>query len=76
MRVLIAGSGAREHALAWACTWQNSHVDLVCAPGNGGTAMMPTATNVPVAADDPDGSDDQKHDRGQRVCSHRDAQDE
>jgi phosphoribosylamine--glycine ligase len=55
MRVLIAGSGAREHALAWACTWQNSRVELVCAPGNGGTAMMPMATNVPVAADDPAG---------------------
>jgi phosphoribosylamine--glycine ligase len=53
MRVLIAGSGAREHALAWACTRQNSHVELICAPGNGGTAMMPMATNVPVAADDP-----------------------
>jgi phosphoribosylamine--glycine ligase len=55
MRVLIAGSGAREHALAWACTWQNSDVELICAPGNGGTAMMPRATNVAVAADDPAG---------------------
>ncbi|HSP64704.1 MAG TPA: phosphoribosylamine--glycine ligase [Candidatus Deferrimicrobium sp.] len=52
MRVLIAGSGAREHALAWACSWQNAHVELICAPGNGGTAMMPNATNVGVAADD------------------------
>jgi phosphoribosylamine--glycine ligase len=52
MRVLIAGSGAREHALAWACTQQSSHVELICAPGNGGTAMMAMATNVPVAADD------------------------
>ena len=55
MRVLIAGSGAREHALAWACTRQNSHVELICAPGNGGTATMPMATNVPVAGDDPAG---------------------
>ncbi len=53
MRVLIAGSGAREHALAWACTRQNAHVELVCAPGNGGTASMAQAINVPVAADDP-----------------------
>jgi phosphoribosylamine---glycine ligase len=51
MRVLIAGSGAREHALAWACTRQNKHVELFCAPGNGGTATI--ATNIPVAADDP-----------------------
>ncbi len=55
MRVLIAGSGAREHALAWACTRQNADVELICAPGNGGTAMMPMATNVAVAADDPAG---------------------
>jgi phosphoribosylamine--glycine ligase len=51
MRVLIAGSGAREHALAWACTRQNKRVELFCAPGNGGTATI--ATNIPVAADDP-----------------------
>ena len=51
MRVLIAGSGAREHALAWACTRQNKRVELFCAPGNGGTAAV--ATNLPVAADDP-----------------------
>jgi phosphoribosylamine--glycine ligase len=55
MRVLIAGSGAREHALAWACTRQNSHVELICAPGNGGTALIAQATNIPVAADDPAG---------------------
>ncbi len=55
MRVLIAGSGAREHALAWACTRQRSNVELICAPGNGGTATMPQTTNVPVAADDPAG---------------------
>ncbi len=53
MRVLIAGSGAREHALAWACTRQHSAVELICAPGNGGTATMAQARNVPVAADDP-----------------------
>ncbi len=55
MRVLVAGSGAREHALAWACTRQNSHVELICAPGNGGTASMSNASNVAVAADDPAG---------------------
>jgi phosphoribosylamine---glycine ligase len=51
MRVLIAGSGAREHALAWACTQGHPEVEIVCAPGNGGTAIF--ATNVAVAADDP-----------------------
>jgi phosphoribosylamine--glycine ligase len=53
MRVLVAGSGGREHALAWACAWQKSNVELFCAPGNGGTSTI--ATNLPVAADDPAG---------------------
>ena len=48
-RVLIAGSGAREHALAWGCA-RHPGVELVCAPGNGGTAAI--AENVAVAADD------------------------
>ncbi|MEA2671548.1 MAG: phosphoribosylamine---glycine ligase [Chloroflexota bacterium] len=49
MRVLIAGSGAREHALAWACA-RHRGTELICAPGNGGTAAL--AENVAVAADD------------------------
>jgi phosphoribosylamine---glycine ligase len=48
-RVLIAGSGAREHALAWACV-RHPGTELLCAPGNGGTAEV--ATNLAVAADD------------------------
>ena len=51
MRVLIAGSGAREHALAWVCRRDHPNVELFCAPGNGGTQAI--ATNLPVAADDP-----------------------
>jgi phosphoribosylamine--glycine ligase len=49
MRVLIAGSGAREHALAWGCA-RHPGTELVCAPGNGGTAAI--AENVAVAAAD------------------------
>ncbi len=48
-RVLIAGSGAREHALAWGCA-RHPGTELICAPGNGGTAAL--AENVAVAADD------------------------
>jgi phosphoribosylamine--glycine ligase len=51
--VVIAGSGAREHALAWACLRGHRDVEVICAPGNGGTADI--ATNIPVAADDPAG---------------------
>ncbi|HET7466706.1 MAG TPA: phosphoribosylamine--glycine ligase [Candidatus Dormibacteraeota bacterium] len=50
MKVLVVGSGAREHALVWKCV-QSSLVERVfCAPGNGGTGGM--ARNEPVAATD------------------------
>src|SRR5262245_21946244 len=52
MRVLIIGSGGREHALAWKVA-QASHVSAVyVAPGNAGTALEPRVTNVDIAADD------------------------
>jgi len=39
MRVLIIGSGGREHALGWKIK-QNSDVKLYFTPGNGGTAEI------------------------------------
>ena len=52
MKILLIGSGAREHALAWKLS-QSRHVErLFVAPGNGGTASIPNGTNVPIAADD------------------------
>lgn len=52
MKVLIIGSGGREHALAWKCA-QSPLVDTVLvAPGNAGTAREHGVTNVDVAADD------------------------
>lgn len=47
MRVLIIGSGAREHALCWAASRSPQLTKLYCAPGNGGTALL--AENVPLA---------------------------
>jgi phosphoribosylamine---glycine ligase len=50
MKVLIIGSGGREHALAWKIA-QSPRVDRVfVAPGNAGTAAE--AENVPIASDD------------------------
>jgi len=50
LRILIIGSGGREHALAWKLI-QSPHVDKIfVAPGNGGTALI--AENVPVKDDD------------------------
>lgn len=52
-RVLLAGSGAREHATAWKLR-QSAHVeDVFVAPGNSGTALL--ATNLPVKTTDIDG---------------------
>jgi phosphoribosylamine--glycine ligase len=51
MKVLVIGSGGREHALVWKIT-QSALVDEVfCAPGNGGTAEI--ASNIAIAEDDP-----------------------
>jgi phosphoribosylamine---glycine ligase len=50
MRVLVVGSGAREHALVWKCVQSDLVERVYCAPGNGGTGGM--ARNVPVAATD------------------------
>ena len=52
MRVLIIGSGGREHAFAWKVA-QAAHVSAVyVAPGNAGTALEPRVRNVDIAADD------------------------
>jgi len=46
MKVLILGSGGREHALAWAIARSPRVTEVVCAPGNGGIAQL--ARCVPV----------------------------
>jgi phosphoribosylamine---glycine ligase len=40
MKVLIYGSGGREHALAWAVKRSKRVTEVVCAPGNGGIAQI------------------------------------
>ena len=50
MKVLVIGSGGREHALAWKLA-QSPRISLVyVAPGNAGTALNPDMRNVPVAS--------------------------
>jgi phosphoribosylamine---glycine ligase len=54
LKVLIIGSGGREHALAWKCA-QSSRIDeVIVAPGNAGTASEPGVRNVNVSSDDID----------------------
>lgn len=48
MKVMVVGSGGREHALAWKIA-QSSRVQMVyVAPGNGGTELDPRLKNVPI----------------------------
>ncbi|AXY00035.1 phosphoribosylamine--glycine ligase [Vibrio alfacsensis] len=52
MRVLIIGSGGREHALGWKAA-QNPNVETIfIAPGNAGTALEPKLENVNIAVED------------------------
>ena len=53
MRVLVVGSGGREHALAWRLSSSPGLTELHAAPGNPGIATL--ATCHPVAADDAEG---------------------
>ena len=49
MNVLIIGSGGREHALAWQCARFDEVKQIYVAPGNAGTELEPTLTNVPIS---------------------------
>jgi phosphoribosylamine--glycine ligase len=51
MRVLVLGNGGREHALAARLRASADVSELICAPGNGGTASL--ARNLPVNLEDP-----------------------
>ena len=53
MKVLVVGSGGREHALCWAIAKSPRCAKLYCAPGNPGIAAV--AECVEVAPEDLDG---------------------
>jgi phosphoribosylamine---glycine ligase len=48
MKVLVIGSGAREHALAWKLSQSTKVQRVFVAPGNGGTAGEGDLQNVPI----------------------------
>jgi phosphoribosylamine--glycine ligase len=52
MKILLLGSGGREHALAWKLAQSPHTKQIWCAPGNAGTAQEPHAENIPINAED------------------------
>ena len=52
LRILILGSGGREHALAWKLAQSPRVAAIFVCPGNGGTATEHKTSNVALPADD------------------------
>ncbi|MBF2004921.1 MAG: phosphoribosylamine--glycine ligase [Chlorogloeopsis fritschii C42_A2020_084] len=52
MKVLVVGNGGREHALAWKLLQSKQIEQVICVPGNGGTATMSSCRNLLLAVDD------------------------
>ncbi len=55
MNVLVVGNGGREHALAWSLLKSPQIEQVICTPGNGGTAVLNRCRNIPIPVDDFDG---------------------
>lgn len=53
MKIIVVGGGGREHALAWKLSRSPEVEEVVCAPGNAGTARV--GRNAPVGAEDVEG---------------------
>jgi phosphoribosylamine--glycine ligase len=49
MKLLVIGSGGREHALAWKLAQSERVQKVYVAPGNAGTALEPGLENVPIS---------------------------
>jgi len=55
VKVLVVGSGGREHALAWKLLQSQRVQEVFCIPGNGGTARLERCRNLAMAAIDFEG---------------------
>lgn len=55
MKVLVVGNGGREHALAWKLLQSQRIRQVMCVPGNGGTATLERCQNLPLRVDDFEG---------------------
>jgi phosphoribosylamine--glycine ligase len=52
MKVLLVGSGGREHALAWKIAQSSKVTEVFVAPGNAGTALETGVENIAISSDD------------------------
>lgn len=52
MKTIVIGSGGREHAIAWALSRSPLVDEIVCIPGNGGTAFEKKCRNVAIGVAD------------------------
>lgn len=52
MRILVVGSGGREHALAWKLAQSPLATKIFVAPGNAGTALEDKIENISISSDD------------------------
>jgi phosphoribosylamine--glycine ligase/phosphoribosylformylglycinamidine cyclo-ligase len=52
IRILLLGSGGREHALVWKLAQSNLVDHIYVCPGNGGTSGEPKSTNLDLPASD------------------------
>mgnify|MGYP003688367331 CR=1 FL=1 len=52
MKVLIIGSGGREHALAWQCAQFDEVNQVFVAPGNAGSALENKISNIQIVSED------------------------
>lgn len=64
MKVLVVGSGGREHALAWQAAQSSDVKQVFVAPGNAGTAHEPGVENVAISVDDLEGLVEFARERG------------
>lgn len=55
VKVLVVGNGGREHALAWKLLQSEQVKQVVCVPGNGGTATLKQCQNLSLSVDDFEG---------------------
>ncbi|MDE7291872.1 MAG: phosphoribosylamine--glycine ligase [Treponemataceae bacterium] len=54
-KIIVIGSGGREHAIAWRLAQSDSVEEILCAVGNGGTCNEKKCRNVPLPKSDANG---------------------